>query len=237
MSEINRDPPKLIVTSQATTPQTEEAPVKPTETKTNNNSVPFYNAHIFYYPWYGNPATDGEYLHWNHEVLPGGNLKTSPKRYKPPEDIGADFYPQLGPYSSNDDAVIDTHFQQLREMRVGVACISWYPANSGDDQLRNKPGFSDMLTLKILNIADKYDIKITFHIEPYKGRTALTVKEDIRYIITKYGKHNAFFIVIQLEITCLICIFMIVIILPILNGLKYLNVVELIPFEIRTMMQ
>jgi len=63
----------------------------------------------------------------------------------------------------------------------------------GDDQLRNKPGFSDMLTQKILNIADRHDIKINFHIEPYKGRNAYTVKEDIKYIITKYGKHNAFY--------------------------------------------
>ena len=24
--------------------------------------------HAFYYMWYGNPETDGEYKHWNHEV-------------------------------------------------------------------------------------------------------------------------------------------------------------------------
>ena len=24
--------------------------------------------HAFYYVWYGNPETDGEYKHWNHEV-------------------------------------------------------------------------------------------------------------------------------------------------------------------------
>ena len=24
----------------------------------------------FYYLWYGNPSTDGRWLHWNHSVLP-----------------------------------------------------------------------------------------------------------------------------------------------------------------------
>jgi len=23
----------------------------------------------FYYPWYGNPQTDGKWLHWNHEIF------------------------------------------------------------------------------------------------------------------------------------------------------------------------
>jgi hypothetical protein len=27
-------------------------------------------AHIFYYPWYGTPAVDGKWWHWNHERLP-----------------------------------------------------------------------------------------------------------------------------------------------------------------------
>ncbi len=30
---------------------------------------PNYNVHIFYYPWYGNPESDGQYIHWNHLYL------------------------------------------------------------------------------------------------------------------------------------------------------------------------
>ena len=56
-----------------------------------------------------------------------------------------------------------------------------------------------------MTVAMDYDIKITFHIEPYKGRSALSVKSDIIYIITKYslshpltsshsyGKHPSFY--------------------------------------------
>ena len=47
--------------------------------------------HIFYYVWYGNPSTDGKYLHWNHEVLPswraGENARFPQvgKRFSPPQ--------------------------------------------------------------------------------------------------------------------------------------------------------
>ena len=31
---------------------------------------PDYNVHIFYYGWFGNPETDGDYRAWNHQVVP-----------------------------------------------------------------------------------------------------------------------------------------------------------------------
>ena len=34
-----------------------------------------YNIHLFYYPWYGTPEVDGEYLHWNHQVGQRKKLK------------------------------------------------------------------------------------------------------------------------------------------------------------------
>lgn len=36
-------------------------------------------------------------------------------------------------------------------------------------------------------------MKLTFHLEPYDGRTALSVKEDVVTIIEKYGNHSAFY--------------------------------------------
>merc|ERR1711935_1017297 len=26
--------------------------------------------HAFYYPWYGTPDQDGEWVHWNHQLMP-----------------------------------------------------------------------------------------------------------------------------------------------------------------------
>lgn len=45
----------------------------------------------------------------------------------------------------------------------------------------------------LLNITDKYKMKVNFHLEPYKERTALSVRKDIEYILNKYGQHPAFY--------------------------------------------
>jgi len=36
-------------------------------------------------------------------------------------------------------------------------------------------------------------MKIAFHIEPYKGRTAMRLVDDVRYPYNQYGRHPAFF--------------------------------------------
>ncbi len=62
----------------------------------------------FYYSWYGNPATDGEWIHWTQE----GHL--------PPKDIASDYFPALGAYSSNDPTT--------------TACMINYYNNTGGQQ-------------------------------------------------------------------------------------------------------
>lgn len=32
--------------------------------------TPVRELHAFFYLWYGNPETDGKYIHWNHRILP-----------------------------------------------------------------------------------------------------------------------------------------------------------------------
>ena len=88
---------------------------------------PNYNIHIFYYPWYGNVAVDGHWRHWNHEYLP--NWKKEDKKmyptgtHEPPSDIGSNFYPMLGCYSSRDPGVINTHMKQISEAKVGKCSL------------------------------------------------------------------------------------------------------------------
>ena len=33
----------------------------------NTSSPPSYQVAVFYYPWYGNPANDGEWIHWDRD--------------------------------------------------------------------------------------------------------------------------------------------------------------------------
>ena len=92
-------------------------------THKKKNSTVNFNLHIFYYPWYGNPEHDQKYIHWNHPFLPHWDKKEAAKWpsgiHQPPDDIGANFYPKLGPYSSKDPLVLQQHMKDITSARVG----------------------------------------------------------------------------------------------------------------------
>ena len=136
--------------------------------------------HAFYYPWYGNPQTDGVYAHWNMaQVVREGRAV----QYPGGDNIAANFFPQLGCYSSNSEADIAAHMQMSRRAGVGVICTSWW--GIGD--------YTDRVLPKLLDGATKHDIKICFHIEPFRGRNAKTTRAALVYIIDTYGGHPAFY--------------------------------------------
>ncbi|XP_063773074.1 glycoprotein endo-alpha-1,2-mannosidase [Pseudophryne corroboree] len=155
--------------------------------------APNYDIHIFYYTWYGSPQFDGKYIHWNHDLLKHWDAKIANNypsgKHNPPEDIGANFYPELGPYSSKDPSVLESHMKQMRSAAVGVISISWYPPEMSDDN--GVP--SDDLLPNILDMAHKYSLKVTFHIEPYKNRDDRSLRNNVKYIVDKYGNHPAFY--------------------------------------------
>lgn len=87
-------------------------------------SEPSSNVHAFYYAWYGNVAIDGNWSHWNHLYLT--NWKKEDKkvyptgRHNPPDDIGSNFYPFLGCYSSRDPRIIDEHMRLMHQAGIGI---------------------------------------------------------------------------------------------------------------------
>ena len=70
------------------------------------------SVHAFFYLWYGNPTIDGEYKHWNHEVLPHWQQRINihysniGDRFQPPENLHSPYYPLRGPFSSNDEQIL-----------------------------------------------------------------------------------------------------------------------------------
>ena len=86
-----------------------------------------YAVHAFYYPWYGALQVDGRWHHWDHSFIPHWDKRIAARwptgRHKPPDDIGASFYPALGPYSSSDEAVMASHMQQV--VTSAHACSSF----------------------------------------------------------------------------------------------------------------
>ncbi|PSN44627.1 hypothetical protein C0J52_10006 [Blattella germanica] len=148
-------------------------PIKLIDPDSESITSPNTNIHIFYYAWYGNVAVDGRWRHWNHEYLP--NWKKEDKKiyptgtHEPPSDISSNFYPMLGCYSSRDPAVIDTHMRQISEAKV------------------------DSLMPMLLDAAQRYDLRIAPHIEPYRDRNPINFSEHLRYIISQYGSHPALY--------------------------------------------
>lgn len=127
--------------------------------------------HIFYYGWYGAPPMQQSFIHWPQ----GGHV--------PPEDIGSNYYPMLGAYSSTDPSVLKQHMQWIRRAHVGVLTLTWWGRDS----------YTDKNVQAVLDAAAEAGLRVNFHIEPYSGRTPRSVADDIAYILSKYGRHPAFY--------------------------------------------
>jgi len=141
--------------------------------------TPSLRLHAFYYPWYGTPEHDGEYVHWRHDVMGDGTQQTYPGG----DSIGADFYPVGGCYSSSDPAVLHRHMRQLRDAGIGVVCVSWL----GPDCLEARA--LDAL----MDVAAAHGIQVDFHLEPAVQESIETIRDAIVHLIATYGEHPAFY--------------------------------------------
>jgi len=143
-----------------------------------------YRVHTFYYAWYGNPEIDGDYLHWNHKVIPHWTDRRwdSVGNYPGDQDIGANFYPELGCYSSNDPEIVTEHMRMIRDAGIGVVVISWWGKNAREEKSM----------LDYFDIAEKFDLKIAFHIEPFY-KSIDEFRGLLEYLNDEYGDHPALY--------------------------------------------
>src|SRR4051794_990509 len=115
---------------------------------------------IFYYPWYGTPATDGTWQHW------------SQNSHTPPGDLYSRFYPALGPYSSSDAHVVAQQMAQIASAGVDEVVVSWWGRGSTENA---------RLPL-VISGARRLGLLVGIHLEPYGGRSPATVAQDLTYI-------------------------------------------------------
>jgi glycoprotein endo-alpha-1,2-mannosidase len=115
---------------------------------------------IFYYPWWGTPAHDGEFVHWSQNGA------------APPDRIASAFYPARGPYSSRDARILRAHMRDIRRAGVDQLATSWWGWGSLED--RQLPA--------ILAAARAESLGVAVHIEPYAGRTPASVAADIGHL-------------------------------------------------------
>ena len=150
-----------------------------------------------FYLWYGTPAVDGRWSHWNHSVLPHWTPYIQATyaagegiSFRAPHDIHATFYPARGPYSSRDPQVIAEQFIEMKRAGIGAALVSWWGrpgVGRGDSQgIVTGDAFN-----RILDAAVASGMLIALHLEPYEGRDAAAVAADLAYIAAAYGDHQA----------------------------------------------
>ncbi|XP_010897417.2 glycoprotein endo-alpha-1,2-mannosidase-like protein isoform X2 [Esox lucius] len=83
-----------------------------------------------------------------------------------------------------------SRLERLQQVECkGVLVLSWYPPGLADDN--GEP--TEDLVSAVLDAAHRHNLKVAFHLQPYKGRSDHSVHDNIKYIIDRYGDHGAFY--------------------------------------------
>lgn len=73
-----------------------------------------------------------------------------------------------------------------------VAVVSWWGQATKSYATDTQGVNTDMIMEDIFTAADDFGkIKICFHLEPYPSRSVESVREDLQYIVDKYGNHSS----------------------------------------------
>jgi hypothetical protein len=124
---------------------------------------------VFYYPWYGTPASDGAWRHWEQNG------------HHPPGDVGADYYPAAGTYSGADRAVIESHMAQIAAAGVDEVVMSWWGRRSYEDERLGD----------VAAAAGRHRLGLGVILEPYPGRTPARARQDVAYL-RGFGVRDAY---------------------------------------------
>jgi hypothetical protein len=119
---------------------------------------------IFYYPWYSNPAKDGDWAHWYVEH-DGAPILSTP------------YFPSRGLYSSSNVKIVAGQMREIAAAGVGTLVVSWWGFDSPEN---------DRLDL-VAQLASVQGLDVAVHIEPYRGRTPVHAADDIERLHEERG--------------------------------------------------
>jgi glycoprotein endo-alpha-1,2-mannosidase len=153
--------------------------------------------HVFFYAWYGNPQVDGNWSHWNHQILPFWNPSLASQWptgvFQPPGDVGSASMPKRGLYSSRDQQVLTSQFKELASLGLNVISLSWWGPKHCSTCRDGQGSVTDEAAKLIMEIAEETGIYVNFHLEPYPGRNVESIRQDLDYILKEYGHYQSFF--------------------------------------------
>ena len=136
--------------------------ITPAADRSNASLAPAPTTAIFYYPWFGTPARDGEYDKWDQNG------------HAPAGDLASTFYPARGAYSSSDPSVLDAQMREIERAGIGEIVVSWWGRGSGTDERLPE----------VIAAAGAHSIEVAAHLEPYAGRTIASSIVDVDYLRT-----------------------------------------------------
>lgn len=128
--------------------------------------------------------------HWNEALrsrYPHG------ERFRAPDECGAPFRPARGLYSSRDPHALAGQMAELKRAGVFVVSVSWWGRPGLAESVDGEGVPSDHVVPLVLDAAAAHGLRVNFHLEPYRGRSAESVRADLEYIFARYGAHPAFY--------------------------------------------
>src|SRR5262249_10786011 len=114
-----------------------------------------------YYPWYGAQP----FKHWDQDG------------HAPPVDLATNYGPVLGAYDSASTSVLEQHATWMKAARAGPIRCSWGGRDSDTDRL----------VPTLMDVMAAHDLRVAFHLEPYRARHAAAYASAIEYLIRTYG--------------------------------------------------
>ena len=82
------------------------------------------------------------------------------------------------PYDSRNAAVLDQHARWIAESGAGGINISWWGPGS----------FEDRAVHRIMDAMRDHELRVTFHLEPFREDRPGHYVEDILYLLQEYGE-------------------------------------------------
>ena len=163
--------------------------------------VPLPGVHAFFYVWYGTVEVDGNWTHWDHEVLDHWNPEISQihkkaigSKHNPPSNLHSAYYPLQGAYSSRDPNNLDAQFATMQAAGIDVAVVSWWGQPTNERATDTQGVASDLAIDDVFQAAERNGhVKVMLHLEPYPGRSEATVRSDLEYIMEKYSKYPSLY--------------------------------------------
>mgnify|MGYP000919317581 FL=1 len=147
------------------------------------NLVPEKCVFAFYYNWYGNTEHNGKEVHWEHGVIKNSDYKGNTDDIKGQDNLATNFYPELKNYSSTDPVTIARHIKMMAQAKIDVVVVTWWGVND----------FGSPALPALFDEAAKHNMKVCFHIEPYAGRGAESLRANIADLTKQFGSHPAFY--------------------------------------------